>query len=130
MFNTYFNEAELVKKLYMSKNQLIHLSEKGFLGNHSYSHYPLSKLRNSNINFEINHSKKYLEKVTRNQINAISYPYGTIESFSEEVFNEAASSGHIFGFTTIKGVNTKSDDLLCLKRYDCNDLIGGKNYES
>lgn len=130
LFENYFDEEETLNELYMSKNQLINLSEKGFLGNHSYSHYPLGLINESNLSFEINQSKKYLEDLTKNQINAISYPYGTEESFSGNVLREVKNSGHIFGFTTLKGKNTINDDLLTLKRFDCNDLIGGKNYES
>jgi len=130
LFRIYFDEESIVSKLYLSNEQLMYLASKSYLGNHSYSHIPLGELNESDLNLEIVHSKKYLEKISKGKINAISYPYGTLESFSENALNVVKKAGHIFGFTTIKGVNNNDIDRLSLNRFDCNDLIGGKNHES
>lgn len=130
LFNNYFNEKDVARKLYMDNNQVIDLSKKGMIGNHTFNHKHLGKLNDDELFFEINESKKYLENLTNKNINTISYPYGSKEVFTENIINSSKETGHKFGFTTIKGINTIDDDLLKLKRFDCNDLIGGKNYES
>ena len=130
LFSNYFNETEIVEKLYMYNNQIIDLSNKGMIGNHTFNHKHLGKLKENELFFEINESKKHLESIAGNEINSISYPYGSKEVITANVLGYSKKTGHKFGFTTEKGINTKDDNLLKLKRFDCNDLIGGKNYES
>lgn len=130
LFPNYFNEIEVLENLYMTNNQIIDLSNNGMIGNHTFNHKQLGKLNDDDLYFEINESKKYLENLTNNNINTISYPYGSKEVFTDNVINYSKETGHKFGFTTVKGINTIDDNLLKLKRFDCNDLIGGKNYEN
>jgi peptidoglycan/xylan/chitin deacetylase (PgdA/CDA1 family) len=130
LFANHFNEEEVNEGLYMTEDQIKSLSSKNMLGNHTYSHKNLGKLNVEELQFEIASSKKYLEYLTQASINAISYPYGTEEVYSDEVLEVTKRTSHKFGFTVKKGVNTEADNLLLLKRFDCNDLIGGKNYES
>ncbi|ARV05506.1 hypothetical protein BTO04_01810 [Polaribacter sp. SA4-10] len=130
LFNTYFNEKEVVENLYMNVNQIIELSKKGMIGNHTFNHKHLGKLNEDELFYEINESKNYLESIINRNINTISYPYGSEEVFTKKVINCSKETDHKFGFTTVKGKNLKDDNLLKLKRFDCNDLQGGKNYEN
>ena len=52
--------------------------------------------------------------------------------FTNKVMQEidALPTSDLFDFTTKKGINDSVDNLLALKRFDCNDLIGGKIHES
>ena len=62
-------------------------------------------------------------------INFVSYPYGSPQACTEEVFLQTKKADYSIGFTTTTGVNREADNILSLKRYDCNDLPGGKNYK-
>ena len=59
----------------------------------------------------------------------ISYPYGAKEACSSPVAETAAALGHKIGFTMERGNNVFGADKLLLKRFDCNDVVGGKNYK-
>jgi hypothetical protein len=59
----------------------------------------------------------------------VAYPYGTKEAATEELGELAKKMGYKLGFTTKPAVNKASNNLLLLNRFDCNDLIGGKNYK-
>ncbi|MEO7975751.1 polysaccharide deacetylase family protein [Flavobacterium sp.] len=128
LFDNHFDEGEVLNSLYMSKKNLNDLSKKGFLGSHSHSHYPLGLLNSNHIKFELENSKKYLEKLTEAKIEILSYPYGTMETSTNEVAEFAKNAGYKIGFTTKRGINTSAENHLLLNRFDCNDLIGGKNY--
>lgn len=130
LFNKYFYEGDIVNELYMDKNQVLELSNQNMIGNHTYSHKNLGNLETKDAFFEINNSKIFFENFCNNKIEAISYPYGSKEVYSESIINFVKKTDHKFGFTTNKGINSFNDDLLKLNRFDCNDVIGGKNYES
>lgn len=129
LFKIYFIEEEVFKSVYMNDFQIIEIANKGFLGSHSHSHFPLGLLANDEIKYELEYSKKYLEKLTNTSINIISYPYGTEEACTDNVINIAKKAGYTIGFTTKVGVNKGVNNMLSLNRYDCNDLPGGKNYK-
>jgi len=128
LFNNYFDEEEVLKSLYMSEQNIIDLAKKGCLGSHTHSHYPLGLLDSEGIKFELSNSKLFLEKVTNCKIDILSYPYGTSESSTDIVVDSAKADGYKIGFTTKRGINTSAEEHLLLNRFDCNDLIGGKNY--
>jgi len=128
IFLQYFNETEVLNKLYMSKNELQDLAKRGFLGSHTHSHYPLGLLSSDKIFFELQNSKKYFEELTHSKIKVVSYPYGNRESLNEDVIKLAKDVGYKLGFSTQRGINGINNNLLLLNRFDCNDLIGGKNY--
>ncbi|MEE9409078.1 MAG: polysaccharide deacetylase family protein [Polaribacter sp.] len=129
LFDNHFNEIEVNNSLYMNESEILELSKKNMIGNHTYNHKHLGVLGKKELVIEITESKKYLEKLTYSPINTISYPYGTEEVITEDVLKTAKDSHHKFGFTTEKGINGSLDNLLILKRFDCNDVIGGKKYE-
>lgn len=129
IFDNYFQANEVLDQLYMSKDQLIDLSKKGYLGSHSHSHYPIGLLDEKSIRFELENSKKYFENLTKTKIEMIAYPYGSQEACTNQVANVAREVGYKLGFTTLRGSNNHQNNLLLLHRYDCNDLPGGKNYK-
>lgn len=129
MFKEYFDENEVLEDLYMKEKDLEYLAQKGCLGSHTHSHYPIGLLSKENINFELQQSKNYLQELTNTNINLVSYPYGSPETATEIVAEIAGDLGFKFGFTTTKGTNSDKSNRLLLNRFDCNDLIGGKNYK-
>jgi hypothetical protein len=75
-------------------------------------------------------TRSYLEKLTKTKIVCVGYPYGSIEACAKPVSKLAKTLGHIVGFTMERGINMGDENKLLLKRFDCNDLPGGKNYKS
>lgn len=127
LFNTYFNESEVLEKLYMNNQILCDLGARGFLGSHTHSHYPLGLTDTETIKFELENSKRFLENLTNSKINTVSYPYGTDETCTDEVSIIAQKTGYKLGFTTNRGSNIGIENHLLLNRFDSNDLPGGKN---
>lgn len=128
LFLVHYDEAEVLKSLYFNDLNLIELASKGFLGSHTHSHYPLGLLKTEEVILELQNSKNFFEKLTTTTINSVAYPYGTQESCTIEVAEIAKKIGYKLGFTTNRGVNTGNENKLLLNRFDCNDLVGGKNY--
>ncbi|KAF2333112.1 polysaccharide deacetylase family protein [Flavobacterium daemonense] len=129
LFKKYFNELEVLETLYLSEQNLKYLAAKECLGSHTHSHYPLGLLNSDDIKFELANSKSYLENLTDSKIDILSYPYGTSEACTKQVADIAKDEGYKIGFTTTRGINTLAENHLLLNRFDCNDLIGGKNYK-
>jgi len=129
LFDLHFDENVILDSLYMTEQNLIELADKGYLGSHTHSHYPLGLLGADSIKTELEKTKIYLDKLTGSNINIVSYPYGTPESCTDLVAHLAKKTGHEIGFTTKRGVNTLNENPLLLNRFDCNDLTGGKNYK-
>lgn len=128
LFANYFSEDEIVETFYMNKKNLVHLAQSDYLGSHSHQHYPLGLLPPEQIQFQLAHSKNYFEMLSKTKISMVSYPYGTDEACTAAVAKTATNCGYQLGFTTNRGVNTSGANPLLLKRFDCNDLPGGKNY--
>ena len=128
IFDLHFDEIEILDNLYMSENQIIDLSKKGFLGSHTHNHFPIGLLDNSQMKFELENSKLYFENLTKTKIEMVAYPYGTTDACTEQVAIMAKSVGYKLGFTTQRGINLAENNLLLLNRFDCNDLPGGNNY--
>ncbi|NDP27729.1 MAG: polysaccharide deacetylase family protein [Flavobacterium sp.] len=130
IFDNYFDEHTVLEELYLSENEIVQLSKKGFLGSHTHNHYPTALLSEKEMEFELKNSKLFFEKLTNTAINMVAYPYGTPDSCTTQVAEIAKRVGYKYGFTTTRGVNTLENNLLLLNRYDCNELSGGKNYKN
>ncbi|WP_438865939.1 polysaccharide deacetylase family protein [Salinimicrobium oceani] len=128
IFNLFFDENEKKEELYMTEAHLKELASKGYLGSHTHSHYPLGLLEPDVVLTELQVSKSYFEKLTNKSINFLAYPYGTEEVCTAEVAELAKKAGYEIGLTTKRGMNTIHENPLLLKRFDCNDLPGGKSY--
>lgn len=129
IFDHFFEEEHVFKNLYMNEQSLSELAKRGYLGSHSHNHYPLGLLNLDLIKFEIENSKKVLEKITNSKIEFIAYPYGTKEACTDSVGKIAEKVGFKLGFTTTRGINMDFEKPLLLSRFDCNDMPGGKNYK-
>jgi peptidoglycan/xylan/chitin deacetylase (PgdA/CDA1 family) len=129
IFERYFIETKTLELLYMSNFQLQYLATKNCLGSHTHTHYPLGLLSEDKLIYELEHSKNYLECLTGTSIQMIAYPYGTDEACTEMVAENAKKAGYLYGFTTKKGKIDDNQNRLLLNRFDCNDLIGGKNFK-
>lgn len=128
LFQSHYDEKSVLESLYMSKENLKQLAQNGYLGSHTHHHYPIGLLPKEAMEFELEHSKNYLETLTQTKIEMVSYPYGSPEACTEEVATLAKNCGYQLGFTTQRGSNVGTENRLLLNRFDCNDLPGGKSY--
>jgi peptidoglycan/xylan/chitin deacetylase (PgdA/CDA1 family) len=124
------NEKEFAENLYMTREQIKDTARRKSLGSHGVSHLPLAYLSEVEIDREIEESRAALIELTGGDIEAISYPYGGASATSELVFESAKKNGYISGVTMLRGLNSENDILerpLQLKRFDTNDVFGGKS---
>ena len=129
IFDNFFSESEILESLYMSKSQLLHLAKINCLGSHTHNHYPLGLLSENKLIYELQHSKNYFEQISGEPIQMVAYPYGTSEACTDLVVKTAEKVGYLYGFTTKKGIIDSYQSNFFLNRFDCNDLIGGKNFK-
>lgn len=129
IFLAYFDEHEILAKLYMNTDEIKKLIKLGFVGSHAHSHSPLALFNLETIRHELTISKNYLERLGNTTIAFISYPYGTKEAVTSAVAEIAKEVGYEFGFTTKVGVSSIESNHLLLNRFDCNDVIGDKNHK-
>lgn len=129
IFTKHFNGKEVLESLYMNTKQIQQLIQKGYIGSHTHKHLPLGIYDEQTIVSELKTTKKYLEHLGGETINCVAYPYGTKEAATGKVGELAKQVGYKLGFTTIPAVNDRVDNPLLLNRFDCNDLVGRKNYK-
>lgn len=128
LFDEKFDSNKVVENLYMTQEQLFELSSLNMLGNHTHSHRALGLLPHDAIVNEIAKTKEFIDNFGHQFRYSISYPYGSAEACQSPVSEIAGSFGHTIGFTMERGSNDIHSNTLLLKRFDCNDLPGGKNY--
>jgi peptidoglycan/xylan/chitin deacetylase (PgdA/CDA1 family) len=129
LFDENFNTYEIVENLYMTESQLAELSSLNMLGNHTHSHHALGLLPYEEIVSEITKTKAFIDNFGYQSRYSISYPYGSLEACQSPVPEIAHSFGHNVGFSMERGSNGSQSNKLLLKRFDCNDLPGGKKYK-
>lgn len=127
LFPKYFDRQKVVESLYMNTEQLRELSLLNMLGNHTHSHFALGLLPTENIVAEISKTKEIIDNFGHPNKHMISYPYGSAEACQSPVADIAKQIGYQVGFTMERGINQAPSNHLLLKRFDCNDVPGGKN---
>lgn len=85
-------------------------------GGHTMTHPILTKIPLEKVRFEINESKKIIEKNLEKPVLTFAYPNGEIEDFNEDIKNSLKSAGYRLACTTIFGKNDKNSDPYELKR--------------
>lgn len=129
LFSENFDTADVINDLYMNMEQLEELAHLNMLGNHTHSHLALGLQSHEKIYDEILKTKNFIDNFGNSKAYSISYPYGSLEACQDPVGSIAQNLGYKVGFTMEKGINTAKSNKLLLKRFDCNDLPGGKYYE-
>lgn len=126
LFDSLFDEKNVVDDLYFNKNQLQTLYNEGVLGSHSHHHVPLGLLTKQKIKKEFLNSQSFFKSEFGNEAYSISYPYGSKEACNN-VGEIGASLNLKLGFSMERAVSTEIEsNPLMISRYDCNDLPGGK----
>ena len=127
LFSNYFDEDQTVDSLYLTQAQLGQLAAERSLGSHTHSHLALGLFPAPVIEDEFTKTKWFLESFGH-EVPFVSYPYGNAAACAAPVPDLARKVGHSLGFTVERGINVGNENRLLLKRFDCNDLPGGKNY--
>lgn len=131
LFESSFSKDEISdfhNHLYMTAEMIRDLDSKGALGSHTYSHQPLGLLDSESLFKEFDKSEEFFKSLAIHPPKAISYPYGSRESCSENVIDLARKFGFSFGFTMERAGNLGiTEKPLQLARFDCNDVVGGKS---
>jgi len=94
---TRLDAGELAReaRLYLSEDQLRRLASYGCeIGNHTYSHTWCRTLTSQEIDWEIQHNKCVLERLTQTSLRSFSVPYGSAEDLTTEIRESLESSGH------------------------------------
>ena len=93
------------------------------IGSHSMSHPILSKLTDTEMEYEIVNSKQTIESVTGKKCRSIAYPVGGHDTFTDKVQQASKLAGYEFGLSYISGnnqvekLNTYSLNRLHIERY-------------
>jgi len=116
------DEAAWCRDFYMSTAQMEALYQRGYLGSHTYSHFPLGTLSPSEITEELRQNLVFMGK---RPLPFVAYPYGSREAATPQVAQEAAKY-HQIGFTMERAINLNLEYPLMLARVDCNDVLEGK----
>ena len=122
------------KEEYLNRKELYELSQlpNVTIGSHGASHTPLNQLNDNQLKEELSSSKKYIEDVTGELINAISFPHGAIDS---RIKDYAINAGYSIGGTSRFNINKNHQDPIFLARnvilsYDNEKIFKQKLYGS
>ncbi|GAB1445723.1 hypothetical protein MASR2M41_14430 [Flammeovirgaceae bacterium] len=126
----YHFESAVEEKLdyfYFDEKMIHNLSQLNALGSHSHDHVPLAKMDRIDIVNQFLKPQEYALSIGIPPFQSISYPYGSKETVSTEVFEVASNAGYLFGLSMERAANISlSHNPLCLARFACNDVPGGK----
>ena len=86
------------------------------IGAHTHSHPNLSILKESEVFFEISHSKKLIEKNLKQQIDHFAYPYGTLNEASTREYELAKQHGFKTAVTTVP-ISGRVTNMYAVPRY-------------
>lgn len=84
-------------------------------GSHTLTHANLGR-ENVNLYNEIEESKKLIEKELNKEVLAISYPFGLLRDFNQQVKQAAYRVGYACGCSAMNGINDKKTDIFELRR--------------
>ena len=121
-------ETEICQSLYFTKDQMCHLADKGYLGCHSHSHYPIGLLSDQQKEIEIKTSKNILKNITGHNMYAFSFPFGSKEACRDGA-KVLKNNDFVFSFTMERAINNGIEDPFYIARFDTNDVPGGKFYK-
>lgn len=123
-----FDEPQVNKDLYMTKDMIKDLAQNGALGTHGHAHRPLGLLDEKEALTDFKLSIKKIKKWTGYTISSLSFPFGFREACSEKVASYAQKCDVKFAFTMERAGNCVIDAPMFMGRFNDNDVPGGKHY--
>ena len=110
----------------MSREQLLEIQQSGMqIESHAHTHTPLELLSNAEMQWEVTHSKKLLEKNLESQVKFISFPHG---SYNKTVLQAAKNSDYLgcgtsnFGYAVTSSQMYKLPRILIRKNHDISQF--------
>ena len=85
------------------------------IGAHGYTHKSLIECDDSELKYEIEDSKKWLEDLLSMPVNTMSYPYGAVNN---RVYDQVKKAGYTIAATSQPGSNSEGVDNLRINRTD------------
>jgi peptidoglycan/xylan/chitin deacetylase (PgdA/CDA1 family) len=116
-------ESRISEELYLTRAQVVELSERDAIGSHAHEHIPLETLEPDAASALVHEASKCIESWTGKRPVAFSHPYGSAPGWLDA---QLRSVGLEFAFTTVRAPNLHLTAPLRLNRYDSNDVPGGK----
>lgn len=102
---------------FMGWDNLRALASQGHvIASHTVTHPILSTLDESELTWELYHSKHEIESALDGCCNVVSYPNGRRSDYSSLVIKKAQECGYAIGLTTSSGVNRQRASVMELKR--------------
>jgi peptidoglycan/xylan/chitin deacetylase (PgdA/CDA1 family) len=125
------NNNSLDKAL-LTWNHLVLMQKAGVtIGAHTLSHPCLTFLSEQEVKTEISRSKTILEETLSTQIDFFAYPYGTEESYNDNIVKNVEKAGYIAAFTLENGKSNQT--LYTIERVNISAstcTIDGKKFFS
>lgn len=126
--DTFGTEKEINNSLYMNLNHLREIHDLGYLGSHSYEHFPIGTLQGEEQDHQIRKSQDFFKRELGQSLKSFSYPYGAFEACNglENILKE---NDFQFAFTMERAVNSSIQNSFYLSRFDNNDMPLGKAWK-
>lgn len=123
LFKTYvgIKEDVFARQLYMDLNQIQCMKAGGmFFGIHGYDHYWLGKLKEEQMQKDVNQALDFFDGVIDRKKWVMNYPYG---NYSQNVIDYVKGKGCVLGVSVeARAVRLNLDNRFILPRFDTNDL--------
>jgi peptidoglycan/xylan/chitin deacetylase (PgdA/CDA1 family) len=127
VFNSNFEKInDFADSFYMKWDQINEMEKNGMtFGNHSHKHISCSLLSENELKNDVSKSKQIInDKLISSKASSLyTYPYGTIDSYSDKTIEVLKSFGYKLAFTARRGLNGQQIDPFQLKRFSTNDII-------
>jgi peptidoglycan/xylan/chitin deacetylase (PgdA/CDA1 family) len=102
---------------FLSWRDISKLRNMGFaVGSHTMSHDIPVRLSPARLKYELEESKRQLEKHLSGECRVIAYPNGSRSDYSQAVFQEVERAGYGLALTTNAGLCTRASNRLQLNR--------------
>jgi glycosyltransferase involved in cell wall biosynthesis/peptidoglycan/xylan/chitin deacetylase (PgdA/CDA1 family) len=96
----------------MTWNDVRELHQMGFeIGSHTVTHAILSRVRKSQLEYELRASKAQIESEVGCECRIIAYPNGTVRDARADVWKAAIAAGYRIGFTLQRGLARTSESM-------------------
>lgn len=87
------------------------------IGSHTMTHCRLSNVPKDKLPYELEESKRQIEREIGKEVRYISYPYGWISDVNEDVIAATKAAGYEMGLISWGGpIRKKDHDLFVVKR--------------
>jgi peptidoglycan/xylan/chitin deacetylase (PgdA/CDA1 family) len=104
-FILFITEDLLEKPGYLTREQLITLAGDPLctIGSHASHHVVFRKLNHAEVEKELLDSKKYLEQLTKRNVEVFAFPYGTVVTVSAKNVRQLRKSVYKYAFSALPG---------------------------